>query len=150
MRFEYDLSGKGWADGCIEINSNIVYFSTSYLTDSLDDMLKALISLIPEVSSYPVSVAQFEWHEEPGGTVWCLRRNGEVLSVEIVSFEDLLRRKKQTVELNETCPLIDFSMMVVQALDLLLKQYGLEGYKEKWVNHDFPMENYLKLKGLTG
>jgi hypothetical protein len=41
-------------------------------------------------------------------------------------------------------------MMVVQALDLLLKQYGLEGYKEKWVNHDFPMENYLKLKGLTG
>ena len=37
------------------------------------------------------------------------KEHGEVLSVsEIVSFEDLLRREKQTVELNETCPLMIF------------------------------------------
>jgi hypothetical protein len=51
MRFEYDeLIGIGWADGCIEMNSSTVYFATSYITDALNDILKALNTLIPEIS----------------------------------------------------------------------------------------------------
>lgn len=148
MKFEYDLTGVGWADGCIEINSTIVHFASSYITDALYDMLKAVNSLIPVVSPYPVSMAQFEWNEEPGGTVWTLSKNdGNSLRVQIKSFEDLRNKKQEVIELDETCSIYDFTSTIAQTLDLLLRKYGQEGYKEKWVNFDFPMDNYLKLKG---
>ncbi|WNR46892.1 hypothetical protein [Paenibacillus roseipurpureus] len=150
MRFEYELTGIGWADGSIEMNSSTVYFSTSYITDALNDMLKAINALIPEVSPYSVSRVQFEWNEEPGGTVWTLSKiDNDSLRVQIISFENLRNKKQKVIELDETCSILEFTGAVVQALDLLLKQYGREGYKEKWVNNDFPMDRYLKLKGFT-
>lgn len=92
MKFEYALTGAGWADGYIEFNSNTVYFTASYINDALGDMLKAIISLIPEISSYSVPQAQFEWNEEPGGTVWTISRREDLLHIEILSYEDLRNR----------------------------------------------------------
>lgn len=150
MRFEYELTGNGWADGCIEINSNTVYFAASYITDALNDMLKALNTLIPEISLYPVSETHFEWNEEPGGTVWILSKiSDDCLRVQIKSYEDLRNKKKQVIELDETVSMLEITRVLVQALDVLLKKHGLEGYKEKWVNYDFPMDKYTKLKGCT-
>jgi len=150
MRFEYELTGIGWANGCIEMNSSTVYFATSYITDALNDMLKALNALIPEVSLYPVSETQFEWNEEPSGTIWTLSKiSDDTLRVQIMSFEDLRNKKKQVIGLDETGSILEFTRAVVQALDLLLKQHGREGYKEKWINYEFPMNKYLKLKGFT-
>ncbi|MDD9271733.1 hypothetical protein ACFPES_32340 [Paenibacillus sp. GCM10023248] len=150
MKFEYELTGIGWADGCIEINSSTVHFAASYITDALYDMLKAVNSLVPEVSPFPVSMAQFEWNEEPGGTVWTLSKiNVNSLRVQIKSYEDLRNKKNQVIELDETCSIHEFIRTIAQTLDMLLRKYGREGYKEKWVNFDFPMDNYLKLKGFT-
>ncbi|MGM0885007.1 MAG: hypothetical protein ACQEXQ_28690 [Bacillota bacterium] len=150
LKFKYELSDAGWADGFVEINSSIAYFSASFLTDALYDLLRALISLIPDLTPFSVTTTQFEWHEEPGGTVWKLHRIDEdQLHLEIVSFEDLLRKKELGVEMNETCSLLFLVKVVVEALDLVLKQHGADGYKEKWVNHDFPMEHYMKLKNFV-
>ncbi len=150
MKFKYELSASGWADGFIEINSNVAYFAASYLSDALNDLLKALISIIPDISHFFVTSSQFEIHEEPGGTVWKMHRiDKDQMNIEIVSFQDLLRRKDSVVDLNETCSLIGFAKVVVYALDLVLKQLGQDGYKEKWVNHDFPIEYYLKLKSFV-
>ncbi|MEV5024543.1 hypothetical protein [Paenibacillus sp. LPE1-1-1.1] len=149
MRFKYELTGRGWASGFIEMNSNTVYFATSYITDALDEMLKALILLNPELSPYPVSNSQFEWNEEPGGTVWKFRKIDDLLNVQIMSFENLRNKKQLVIELNESCSISEFSEAVVQALELLLSLHGKEGYKEKWVNYDFPTHNYLKLKGFV-
>ncbi|WP_171681569.1 hypothetical protein [Paenibacillus planticolens] len=57
MEFKYELCGAGWADGLIEINTNTEYFSASFLSDALYDMLKALISLLPELVPFPVKSA---------------------------------------------------------------------------------------------
>ncbi|OME78665.1 hypothetical protein BK120_23285 [Paenibacillus sp. FSL A5-0031] len=149
MRFKYELTGRGWASGFIEMNSNTFYFATSYITDALDEMLKALILLNPELSPFPVSNSQFEWNEEPGGTVWKFRKIDDLLHVQIMSFENLRNKKQLVIELNESCSILEFSEAVVQALDLLLSLHGKEGYKEKWVNYDFPTNNYLKLKGFV-
>lgn len=149
MRFKYELIGRGWASGFIEMNSNTFYFATSYITDALDEMLKALILLNPELSPFPVSNSQFEWNEEPGGTVWKFRKIDDLLHVQTMSFENLRNKKQLVIELNESCSILEFSEAVVQALDLLLSIHGKEGYKEKWVNYDFPTNNYLKLKGFV-
>lgn len=66
-----------------------------------------------------------------------------------MSFEDLKFKKNQVSELDETGSMLEFTRVLVQALDLLLKKHGLEGYKEKWVNYDFPMDKYLELKSFT-
>jgi hypothetical protein len=149
LRFKYELTGRGWVSGFIEMNSNTFYFATSYITDALDEMLKALILLNPELSPFPVSNSQFEWNEEPGGTVWKFRKIDDLLHVEIMSFENLQNKKQLVIGLNESCSITEFSEAVVQALDLLLSLHGKEGYKEKWVNYDFPTNNYLKLKGFV-
>ncbi|MEC0227047.1 hypothetical protein [Paenibacillus alba] len=95
MEFKYELSGAGWADGFIEMNTNTEYFSASYLSDALYDMLEALISLLPELVPSPVKSAQFQMHEEPGGMAWTLNRiDSSYLNINIASFEDLARKKK--------------------------------------------------------
>lgn len=147
MEFKYELSGAGWADVFITINSNTEYLSVSYLTDALHDMLKALISLLPELVPYPVKSAQFEMHEEPGGTVWTLNRKDALhLNINIVSFEDLAQRKKLDQDFNEICKISEFVKAVVSSLDSLLQQHGVDGYKEKWINYGFPKAEYSMLK----
>lgn len=147
MEFKYELSGAGWANGFIEINSNTEYFSASYLSDAMYDLLKALISLLPELSPSPVISAQSQMHEEPGGKDWTLNRiDSCYLNINIVSFEDLVRRKKLTQNFNETCKISEFVKAVITSLDLLLQQHGLEGYKVKWINYDFPKKEYSILK----
>ncbi|OPA78704.1 hypothetical protein BVG16_12680 [Paenibacillus selenitireducens] len=147
MEYKYELSGTGWADGFIEINTNTEHFSASYLTDALHDMLKAIISLLPELVTYPVKSVQFEMHEEPGGTVWTLEKiDSAHLNINIVSFEDLVRRKELAQNFNETCTISEFVKAVVTSLDLLLQQHGMDGYKAKWINYDFPKKEYSMLK----
>lgn len=95
-----------------------------------------------------VSETQFEWNEEPGGTVWTLSKiNDDSLRVQIMSFVDLRNKKKQVIELDETGSILEFTRAVVQTLELLLKKHGRKGYQEKWINYDFSMDKYLKLKG---
>ncbi|NEW04895.1 hypothetical protein GK047_02540 [Paenibacillus sp. SYP-B3998] len=69
MKFVYELTGSGWADGFIEIESNNVRFTASYLTDALDDLLRCLISIIPVCVPYPQNKTVFEFEEEPDGAL---------------------------------------------------------------------------------
>ena len=36
--------------------------------------------------------------------------------------------------------------MFKNQLNNLFKEYGIKGYKQKWINHDFPLEELDKLK----
>ncbi|MDQ0896796.1 hypothetical protein [Paenibacillus sp. V4I7] len=147
MEFIYTLDGAGWALGSIKINSQEAYFSPSYLSDALYILLKSLISVTPDLTPFPVKQATFEWMEEPGGTVWTLERaDSKHLNVKISSYEDMYSKKELVTDLNETCLYIEFIQAVIIALDLILQKHGVDGYKEKWINHEFPMKQYLLLK----
>ncbi|WP_193726940.1 hypothetical protein [Paenibacillus guangzhouensis] len=124
------------------MNSSTVYFATSYITDALDDMLKALNALIPELSSYPVSKTQFEWNEEPGGTVWTLSKIVDSLHVQITSFEDLRNKKQQVIELDEKCSIVEFTGAILPKIGgailiitgvwlMIITQMGLS---QMWLN----------------
>ncbi|MDQ0914652.1 hypothetical protein [Paenibacillus sp. V4I5] len=149
MEFIYKLDDAGWALGSIEINSQEAYFSPSYLSDALYELLKSLISITPELVSFPVRHATFEWLEEPGGIVWTLERiDSKNINVKIVSYEDMYSKKELGTDLNETCSFLEFVHAVINTLDLILQKHGVDGYKEKWINHEFPMKQFLLLKGL--
>lgn len=147
MKFVYELSGSGWADGFIEIESNNVCFTASYLTDALDDLLRCLISIIPECVPYPQNKTVLEFDEEPAGTEWTFERIAkDTVSVKIVRYEDLALKESPVLELDSICPLTDLAKAVLIALDILLEKHGVDGYKKRWVLHDFPMNLYLRLK----
>jgi hypothetical protein len=146
MNFKYELSGVGWADGFIEINSSVAYFTTSYLTNALKDLLGSLLSLIPECVPFPLKSTTFEWHEEPGGTVWSFeKKNSKEVLIRIVSYENMFPKKEIGIDINEVCPIDDLVIVIVNELEVLLKKHGVDGYKEKWVNHEFPSAEYQSL-----
>lgn len=149
MKFEYRLSGLGWADGVVEVDSRKCYFTTSYLTDALNDLLKAIISITPSCVPFDELRLEsaFQFYAEPSGTEWVLKRvNDDLIFVQIVSFSDIDHKMEPVREMEFEMPFIDFVGSVVKELDLLIKTHGLVGFRECWYEHDFPLTSFLKLK----
>jgi hypothetical protein len=149
LKFEYRLSGLGWADGFIEVDSQICYFTASYLTDALDDFLKSIISITP--SCVPNDELQqhstFQFYAEPSGTEWLLKRvNDDILSVQITSYSDIDHKIEPVKEMEFEIPIVEFVGCIVKVLDVLIKTHGLVGFRECWCEHDFPLTSFLKLK----
>lgn len=149
MKFEYRLTGLGWADGLIELDERICYFTVSYLTNALADFLTSMLSIIP--SCVPEdelrSQTTFEWYAEPSGTQWTIiRLNEGNIHIKIVSYSDIDHKQDPTLEIDSHCSIIDFIGAVVKSLDLLIKTHGIVGFRECWYEHDFPLSSFLKLK----
>jgi hypothetical protein len=149
LKFEYRLSGLGWADGYIEIDQNTCYFTTSYITNALDDFLSALIHVITACVPNDEFKSQtiFEWYAEPSGTMWILRMVDDAnLHIKIVSYIDIDLKLEPETEIDCTCRTIDLVETVVRSMDLLIKTHGIVGFRECWYAHDFPLSHFLKLK----
>lgn len=149
LKFKYELCGIGWADAYIEINGSEEYFSVSYITDALRQLLEGVMSLLPECT--PVdelkNEIEFKWHAEPGGDVWNIKSiSYNQLQVRIESYRDLYEKIPLRIEIDEVCNKMEFIRCVINEMDNIIKSYGFVGYRETWYNHDFPISAYLKLK----
>lgn len=149
MRFEYKLSGLGWANGYMEVNGEICYFTASYLTDALYDFLNSILSVIPDCvpdDELKQSVS-FQFYAEPSGTDWRIQRQDDgKLRIQIVSYEDIDLKLDPKIEFECYIPLLEFLEVVIRELDLLIKTHGIVGYRECWYDYDFPLTPFLKLK----
>lgn len=145
MQFKYELSGHGWAKGFIELHSQKCEFNPSYLTDAFGDLLQGLLDLINGENR-----TTFLWDEEPRGLQWTLiLHDNHTLSLTITEFMDTfvdLDEQEGKVVVDTTCHFPDFIKMVINEADHLLKKYGIVGYRKSWIEHDFPLSNYLQLK----
>ncbi|MBH0156896.1 hypothetical protein IHV10_10995 [Fictibacillus sp. 5RED26] len=142
MEFKYQLSGRGWASGSIKINNKEFNFIASYLTDSLSDLLKSLITITPGCVPYPINESTFNMEEEPERLVWKFeKQNDRDVLITIIKVSGIER----SIVFKEQCLLSDFIKAVVNSISKLLKKHGIEGYRENWVNHDFPLNEYQRL-----
>jgi hypothetical protein len=151
MKFEYELNGSGWADVNIEINGQCEYFSVSYLSNALKDLVDGLVYLIPGgVPDDEVrNESSFKWHFEPAGAVITLKSiDKKILKINLKFIPDMFKKKDEEGEiiLDEECNLDDFVEVVVKALDKIIKKCGIVGYRETWSDEEFPLSGYLKLK----
>jgi hypothetical protein len=148
MKFNYDLSGHGWANGFIEMNSKRFEFSPSYVTDAFGDLLRSLVSLLTHEEELETLI----WDEEPRGVEWTfVRKNNDTLSIKITIYEeveDAYDRSKQKGEalIDIDCLFIDFIKEVVREADQLLITNGILGYRNLLGMHEFPLSSYLQLK----
>ena len=153
MKFQYELAGVGWAKVFIEIEGQSHQFYPSYLTNTLDDFLEALLSITPEIKLYeqpPDNITYFRWDEEPAeacGTIELVDKDN--IRIQIVWFRDGFEGEEDAsgkVVIDSVCNINSFLTEVVKSLDKLLVKHGLLGYQKTWNTNEFPIGKYIFLK----
>jgi len=148
MNFTYTLDGTGWATATLAVGEKSVSMTVSYLRDSLRELANAGLRLRNGKTKAAVI-----FMDEPGEHHLLLKRVGDDLNVEIIWFDDWASWKLEPNTgpksvFTATVPLTDFLLAATNALKILLDTFGLEGYKKKWIEHEFPLEEYKKLRTL--
>lgn len=141
---DYKLTGAGWAACTIKVDGCECTATASYLSDALG----ALLAAVNQVLSGEVE-SRCSFDEEPGEYRWIFSRHEDGrLSIRILLFDDLwseLPDAQGRTVLFAQCHLREFANSVMSTCSDLLKKYGLRGYEEKWIEHEFPSDEYDRL-----
>lgn len=144
VEFTYELVGTGWSEGRLTIGDGGAQMSVSYLDDALRDLLEALAVLARRAESAGVS-----WRKEPGEYLWSLSRDAgivRVVVVELPDWQELVEADEGTTILDESCQLVELVRAIASAARGVLDQYGEQGYRRKWAEHDFPVAQLEELE----
>ncbi|MCM3597222.1 hypothetical protein M4D55_15715 [Metabacillus idriensis] len=147
--FIYKLNGAGWAECHLEINSRKYSFTAGYLTNALGDLLQALLNINPFYTEdvYVKSGSELFWDAEPSRTDWYFRYLGDrKMQLKVTFYEDDNDDENPKIELNNECYYDNFLGEVIGEAEKILREYGIVGYKNMWIEHDFPLSTFLQLK----
>lgn len=145
----YELQNAGWAALKIDDGNRTFQYSVSYLYDSLCELSVTTVQLVKEGKSGSVI-----FMNEPGELQLDIENmnTGQVRLTgkwyEDWASWDMFPEDKFQIVFAFEMSLIDFATDVLLNLESLYINHGIEGYLEKWVEHEFPLKNYLRLKKL--
>ncbi len=118
----------------------------SYLHDSLRDLARAILRLREGEREVLVT-----FMDEPGEHHMTLRRLNHEVMVEVqwtdrwTDGKPIPPAEGRTL-LEARVPFAELEQAVIAALDDVMNSLGVAGYKEKWIEHDFPTAEYQKLR----
>ena len=147
VMLRYELREAGWADCTVQIGEQRITVSASYLSNALDDLAAAVVALLRGESSATATFA-----EEPGEFRWQFdRQDNDQVRVRI--YWSIPRWKEQlhdpaTPIFDGVCPSRTFAEQLVAELQRLLRKYGVSGYRDRWVLHNFPSKRLEQLQAL--
>lgn len=148
LSFSYHLDTAGWADATLADGARHVDLTASFLSDALGDLTRAVVTLL-QGADYVV----FAWLSEPGVAEWRVDRHDEDIDITITLFDDWVayragRARRVGQPFTTQCPLVRLANEVLDELWQLRQTVGLDGYKQRWKAHDFPLTEYKQLKRL--
>lgn len=145
IAIDYNLIGRGWSECIIEVDEQKVHLTASYLSDALADLLDAVVSLVKGADEATVSFT-----EEPGEYRWRLKRSSQDrIWIVIYWFDEIWSDRSDErgeIILEAQCRLRTFAGAVLSASQRVLATHGLEGYRQQWVKHEFPVSLQAKLQ----
>lgn len=152
MRIIFDLNNHGWANGAVLLNDHKVCdYSVSYLQDALGNLANATVNLI-NGSDKEI----FLWWAEPGEYFWTIESKKEIVNIHVKYYPDwsadpeengnYINNNESKVLLNIDLTLKEFVDSVFNCLNDVLEKYGVEEYKKRWVDDDFPLKEYEMIK----
>jgi hypothetical protein len=148
MQFSYTLTGRGWGKAFISDSEDSVEIGASYLTDVLAVLLDAVLSLLDGSPT-----ARCSWETEPGEWRWLFtRQNGDVY-VRILGFDDFYKHRPDSegqLKFETHDSLDGLANAIASGCAAVLKEYGESGFKELWIEHDFPKEKLRHIQSLLG
>jgi hypothetical protein len=147
VEINYKLTGTGWAECTLHVDDAHVTVTASYLSDALDDLASAIAAAL---RGHPHSTARFD--EEPGEYRWIFEPlPEEQVRIRVLEFPDLWgnRPDEEGQQIFQAeCRLRTLAGAMISALQKLEEKYGIVGYREKWVEHDLPMNRVPELQEL--
>ncbi|MEM6854404.1 MAG: hypothetical protein AAF593_08345 [Planctomycetota bacterium] len=149
MNLSYSLDGTGWATASFQDGDSEVALTASYLHDSLGDLAQSAIDLRKGESTSTVV-----FMDEPGEHHLVLSQNRDgVLVLELRWFDDwaswgMYPADQFDVVYTAQTTVDEFIAVVFRTLEQVLAEWGLEGYKKKWIEHPFPKKVFRKLSDI--
>jgi hypothetical protein len=144
LNIEYKLLNHGWAECVLSDGSKVVTIDGSYVSDCLGSLLQAVNELI---NGKQKVYANFD--NEPGEYRLIFENLGDNIKLTILEFPSLWsndpdEKGKKVFETMIT--LFELTNSIYQAANNVLQEYGEVGYKEKWIEHDFPKVVFLLIE----
>ena len=151
VRFEYQLSGTGWADAAIFVDEEKFPMAVSYLHDSLRQLLEQVAAFLAGRSEE----ARVIFMDEPGEHWLIVRRQKEGAEFELRWYDDwaswkMFSEERYSTQVLCTVCLEEFTASILEVVQKILRdESGTEGYKKKWCEHEFPSEAFEALRKLS-
>lgn len=146
IEIEYKIVGSGWANGKISNGKKRKKFAISYLKDSLKELAESAIEIREKDFKSVVFM------EEPGEHVLILNRKDEnKIDYELRWYKDwwswnlIDENNFESVFKGETT-VPKYINQVRNVLNGIMTELGPNEYRQKWIEHDFPIAEYEKLK----
>lgn len=145
VKITYELPDRGWCRCAIVIDDQTCQVTGSYLFDVTRDFLEIVASLVGGCSE-----GRFSFFEEPGEYRWILKRNFQSeFTLVIMEFDQGFLVGQTPDEKGKKifeghCDITRLGFALKRAMDNLINQHGLEGYKALW-REEFPIEKYRLL-----
>ena len=147
IQFRYQLTGAGWSECTLIVDDVCVTVTASYLSDALRSLVSAICRML---DGNREATACFD--EEPGEFRWRFFRIGDdMVRILILEFDDLWSHKPDSDGhpiFDVQCRLRTFAGAVYDGCKRLLAELGADGYKAKWIEHDFPDGEVAELRRL--
>ena len=146
IEIEYQIVGSGWANGTIGNGKKQKKFAVSYLNDSLKELAESAIEIREKDFKSVVFM------EEPGEHVLILnRKNENKIEYELRWYKDwwswnLIDENNFNSVFKGETTVPKYINQVRNVLNGIMTELGPDKYREKWIEHDFPIAEYEKLK----
>ena len=148
MTISYTLHNAGWATAEFSDAGQNRDMVASYLSDPLAEMAQAAICLLQDANS-----VKFSFDDEPGEHRCIVTKLPDAkVQIRVLWFEELwsgLPDERGKEVFSCCCSIAQFCGEVLSCLQSLLNEHGLEGYKQRWSNNDFPSDKFESLKKLV-
>lgn len=146
----YHVTAPGWAKAVLSNEAKRIEMQVSYQRDSLRELAEASNQLLYEEKQ----TTQVVFMDEAGEYVLTMSKiNLLEIKLDLKWHEDWLSwnmysttKSSYTTVFTDTVPLAEFTHNVLTILETILNEYGEYGYKQQWDQHDFPADEYNKLK----
>lgn len=146
ISINYILNNAGWATVEISNGTEEIKLCASYLHDSLKNLAETAIGLKTKNEEAVIFM------DEPG-EYWLIlkKKENNLLEYELRWYKDwaswnLIHEEKYEVILRGETTVPKYINEVRKNLMQILEEFGTEGYKQRWGEHEFPLNEYEKLK----
>lgn len=147
MKFaiEYKLEDHGWATVVLTDGKNSYDSAVSYLHDSLGELAQMAVDL-----KNGVKESKVVFMDEPGELQFLVSVENEVASYEARWFSDCASWNMHPESdyksvLSGKCKTQRIIQQISTVLWNIHQNIGPEQYKERWVEHDFPLKQFREL-----
>jgi len=147
---EYDVEDGGWATATLRHQGGAVAMTVSYLHDSLGELTRAAISLAGGASK-----AEVVFMDEPGEHHLVLSRRESLLELVVEWYDGWVSWNVDPPEepkpvLSVVVGVDEFCAAVRDAVGSVLATHGVDGYLDRWGEHEFPSSDFEHLSELVG